>query len=297
MLRRMNVILRYRGRDVTAREVAEIRQLIAAHPTLSRRALSQQLCRQWNWVQPNGALRDTVCRGLMLQLHRAGHIELPPPRCQVPNPLAQRAKPPRVEVDTTGVEQPLAKLQPLALRQVRRSQDEPLLNTLLHQYHYLGYVQPVGEHLKYLVRAANGRPLACLAWSSAPRHLGARDRYLGWSAEVRRKNIHLIAYNVRFLILPWVHVPHLAAHILGRTARRISEDWQDLYRHPIFFLETFIHPSRFHGTCYRAANWQVLGRTTGRGKDDQTGRPNRAIKQILGYGLGRDFRRHLLTVC
>ena len=292
----MSVILKYRGRQVSAEDVARIRQLIADHPTLSRRALSKELCQVWNWVQPNGALRDMVCRGLMLALHRAGHIELPPVRCTVPNPLAQRRKPAVIELDQTAVSGALSTIQPLTLRQVRRTGDEPFFNSLIEQYHYLNYTQPVGEHLKYLVRSRQGWPIACLAWSSAPRHLGCRDRFIGWPPEVRRKNLHLIAYNLRFLILPWVQVPHLASHILGRMARNVPRDWQRLYGHEVYFLETFVDPERFRGTCYRAANWRLLGVTTGRGKDDQTGRPNRSIKQILGYGLGSDFRRQLLKV-
>jgi hypothetical protein len=150
----------------------------------------------------------------------------------------------------------------------------------------------VGEHLKYLVWAL-GRPVACLAWSSAPRHLGPRDRFIGWGPAARKRNIHLIAYNARYLILPWVRVNQLASHILGRMARRISADWERVYAHPIYMLETFVDPGRFRGTCYRAANWVLLGRTTGRGKDDQTKRPNRPIKEILGLPLHRRFREWL----
>ena len=124
---------------------------------------------------------------------------------------------------------------------MRRTPEEPLFNSLMEHHHYLGYEQPVGEHLKYVVWA-QGRPIACLAWSSAPRHLGSRDRFLGWSAAARRRNIHLLAYNTRFLILPWVEVPHLASHLLGRMAKRLSEDWEHLYEHPIYFLETFVDP-------------------------------------------------------
>jgi hypothetical protein len=148
----------------------------------------------------------------------------------------------------------------------------------------------VGEHLKYLVFAQGGRPVACSAWSSSPRHLGCRDRYIGWSASARRRNIRFLAYNTRFLILPWVAVPHLASHLLGRMARQLSADWERLYGHPLYFLETFVDPQRFRGTCYRAANWVTLGRTTGRGKDDHTHRPNRPIKEVLGYALTPRFR-------
>jgi hypothetical protein len=181
------------------------------------------------------------------------------------------------------------------LQHVRRTGDEPLFNSLMEQHHYLQYEQPVGEHLKYLAWA-QGRPIACLAWSSAPRHLGSRDRYIGWSAEARRRNIRFIAYNTRFLILPWIRVPHLASHLLGRMAAILSDDWDRLYSHPIYFAETFIDPGRFRGTCYRAANWQLLGLTTGRGKNDQTNKPNRPIKEILGLPLTPRFREHLTQI-
>jgi hypothetical protein len=291
----MDVKLKYRGRVVTGADVAFIDKLISEHPTASRRALSKKLCEAWNWVQPNGALRDMVCRGLMLALHRAGHIELPKRRRVPHNPLAERPRPTWTPIDTTPLRGSLGAIRPLAFRQVRRTPNEALFNSLLEQYHYLRYTQPVGEHLKYLVYGL-GRPIACLAWSSAPRHLGSRDRFIGWSADVRRKNIRFIAYNTRFLILPWVEVPHLASHVLGRMARMLAGDWARIYGHPVYFVETFIDPQRFRGTCYRAANWIVLGRTTGRGKDDQTGRPNRPIKEVLGYPLCRDFRERLCRV-
>jgi hypothetical protein len=244
-------------------------------------------------VQPNGQLRDMLCRSLMLALARAGHIELPPVRHRPPNPLARRARPAPVALDRTPVRGNLGALGlPLDFRQVRRTGAEALFNSLIEQHHYLGYTQPVGEHLKYLV-FAGGRAVACLAWSSAPRHLGPRDRYIGWSPAARRRNIHLVAYNPRFLILPWVEVRHLASHLLGQMMRRLSADWERVYGHPIHFAETFVEPARYRGTCYRAANWVVLGRTTGRGKDDLTHRPNRTVKEVLGYPLTRHFRELL----
>src|SRR5215472_4183711 len=283
---------RYRGREISPEEIVFIRQLIAEHAGASRRALSRKLCEAWGWKQANGAPRDMVCRGLLLMLHRAGQIELPRVRFTPHNPLARRPRPTPVLIDTSPLGGPLSRLQPLEFQPVRRSGEEPLFNSLIEQHHYLGCEQPVGEHLKYLVWA-QGRPVACLAWSSAPRHLGSRDRFIGWSAEARHRNIRFLAYNTRFLILPWVQVEHLASHILGRMAKRLSEDWERIYGHPIYFLETFIDPERYHGTCYRAANWVLMGRTTGRGKDDQTKRPNRSIKEVWGYPLRRRFRELL----
>jgi hypothetical protein len=197
-----------------------------------------------------------------------------------------------VQIDTSPLEGRIDQVGPLQFAQVRRTPEERLFNSLLEQHHYLKYQQPVGEHAKYLVWA-QARPIACLAWSSAPRHLGSRDRYIGWSAEARRRNICFIAYNTRFLILPWVRIENLASHILGRMAVRISEDWQQMYGHPIYFLETFVDPERFRGTCYRAANWVLLGKTTGRGKQSNSYVPNRSIKDILGYPLTKRFRELL----
>jgi hypothetical protein len=289
----METVFRYRGRLLDREQIGFIRELIGQHPGASRRQLSKRLCEAWDWRQANGGLRDMVCRSMMLELHRAGHIELPPRKFSPPNPLAQRRKPAtEVLLDRSPLVCELRELQPVQMRQVRRTAQEAAFNALVERYHYLGYTQPVGEHLKYLVYS-QGRVVACLGWSSAPRHIGVRDRFIGWDALTRRRNLHLMAYNTRFVILPWVRVKHLASHILGRVARRISADWQELYAHPIWYLETFVDRERFGGICYRAANWRCLGQTTGRGKDDQTGRANRSLKDVLGYGLSQDFRRRL----
>jgi hypothetical protein len=297
---------RYRGREIHQEDILYIRTLIEQYPKESRRKLSARICEAWQWRQANGTLRDMVCRGMLLMLDRAGQITLPPVSYVRHNPLSMRAHPQPVLIDKALIEDPLCKLQPLEFEQVRRTAQEPLFNSLMEEHHYLGYEQPVGEHLKFLVWAqppqrrgpvagdpGEGRPIACLAWSSAPRHLGSRDRYIGWDAVARRSRIRFIAYNTRFLILPWVRVEHLASHILGRMATRISDDWQQMYGHPIYFLETFIDPERFRGTCYRAANWVLMGRTTGRGKQSNSYVPNRSIKEVLGYPLTKRFRELL----
>jgi hypothetical protein len=175
----MEELLRFRGKPVTREDVAFINDLIGRNPTASRRALSKLLCEAWDWRQPNGVLRDMVCRGYMLALYRKGLVELPPVRRRNPNPLADRKRPsPHVAIDQTPIEGNLASVKPLEFRQVRRTSDEGLFGSLIERFHYLQYVQPVGEHLKHMVYS-KGRPLACMAWSSAPRHLGVRDRFIG----------------------------------------------------------------------------------------------------------------------
>ncbi|HUB33716.1 MAG TPA: DUF4338 domain-containing protein [Bryobacteraceae bacterium] len=284
---------RYRGQEIGNEQIAFLREFIRTHATSSRWKLSRQLCEALGWKQANGALRDMVCRGLLLMLERAGQIELPPVRRHIRGQCRTgRPRPEAVLIDDAPLVMPLKALGPVDIQPVRRTADEPLFNSLMEHYHYLGYQQPVGEHLKHLAWA-QGRPIACLAWSSAPRHLGSRDRYIGWNAEARRRNIRFIAYNTRFLILPWVRVPHLASHILGKVTRALSADWERMYGHPVYFAETFIDPGRFRGACYRAANWQLLGVTTGRGKNDHTNKPNRPIKEVLGLPLTRRFREYL----
>jgi len=285
----------YRGRSITEEDLAVVKTVIAAHPTASRRFISQEVCRAWGWRQPNGHLKDMVCRSLLLLLERNGIIKQPPPTCIPPNPLATRKKPPTAMVDQTPVEGTLRALCPLTVVQVRRTGAEKLFNSLVSQHHYLGYTQPIGEHIKHLVFSRD-RPLACLVWSSAPWYIGCRDRFIGWSADVRQKNLHLIANNTRFLIVPWVRVPHLASHVLALSRRRVPGDWQRLYHHPVHLLETFVDTERFSGTCYKADNWRHVGETTGIGKLSPSWKPTRSKKAVYVYPLGRDFRKILTSV-
>lgn len=287
-------LLSFRGRQIRPADVTFLRELIAQNPGLSRRWLSVKVCAAWQWVQPNGQPRDMVCRGLMLALHRAGHIELPPKRVSpVNNVIAHRRVAAVSPCDTTPIEGALASLGALEIRLVRRAQGESLFNYLLNQHHYLGFSRPVGEHLKYLV-VWGERPIACMAWNSGPLKLTLRDEFVRAPRKAYAHNLHLIAYNSRYLIVPWVKVPHLASHLLGRIARRISADWQALYRHPIHLLESFVDSERFKGTSYRAANWTCVGRSVGRGTKSKTGAQT-SIKEFWVYPVNKDFRQKLLA--
>jgi hypothetical protein len=289
----MGGVFRYRGRELGADQIEFLRRLIRDNPSCSRRKLSAMVCEAWDWRQPNGRLCDMICRGLLLALEREGLLKLPPRKMTPANPLAgKRKKPPPIEVDQSPIRGKLKSLGAIEIRSVRRTEWEGLLGSLIEHHHYLGYCHPVGEQIKYLVSAGD-RPIGGFTFSSAPRHLGPRDRFIGWSAEQRKANIRLIAYQSRFLILPWVEVRYLASHLLGRVSRRISADWEAVYRHPIYYLETFTNPETHKGTCYRAAGWLALGLTTGRGKADQTNKPNRPLKVVWAQPLRRDFRRFL----
>jgi hypothetical protein len=290
-----DVLLSYRGRPVREADLVFLRDLIARHPGLSRRRLSVKVCEAWNWLQPNGQPRDMVCRGLMLALHRAGHIQLPARRQSPPNNAIRHRHVSREvgSYDTRPRAGSLATLGALEIHLVRRTEDEPLFAHLLNRYHYLGYSRPVGEHLKYLVRAGS-EPIACLGWSSAPRQLDLRDQFVGAPKEAYGHHLHCIAYNTRYLLMPWLAVSHLASHLLGRVARRMSADWQALYHHPIYLLESFVDVERFRGTSYRAANWIRVGRSQGRGTKSKTGQST-SIKEFWVYPLRSDFRQKLLA--
>lgn len=280
---------KYRGKIAKLQDIKFIKELIEKNPNDSRRTLSKKLCETWNWVQPNGTLRDMVCRGFLLRLESAGYIKLPPRKFIPNNPLLKRKSPAKIDIDQTPIQRKLSEIRPIQIKQVRYTHLEKMYNSLVAQYHYLGYCHPVGEHLKYIAFLKE-RPIACMAWSSAVRHLGCRDKFIGWRPDIRKKNSHFIVYNTRFLILPWVKVPYLASHLLGSIAKILPRDWQNIYKHPIYLLETFVDTERFLGISYRAANWIYVGNTTGRGKNDHTHRANRSVKAIWVYPLIKNFR-------
>ncbi len=288
----MDTILTYRKRVITHNDISFISQVIQDHWNAGRTVISRKLCEAWDWRQTNGHLKDGVCRALLLRLEQQGFITLPPRLLYINQTRKGKISPAILNFSPEPITAPVRELAPIELKQVRRTPEEKLFNNLIRQFHYLGYTQPVGEHLKYLAYAG-GRVVACFAFASAPYALDCRDTFIGWSPEARERNRHLLAYNTRFLILPWVQVPHLASHLLGRIARTISADWQKLYRHPVLWLETFVDTERFAGTCYRAANWTALGVTSGRGKYNKTHKQQTSIKAMYGYPLCRDFRQRL----
>lgn len=286
----MGTVLIHRGRPFTAGDIEFIRHLIEGSPEDHRTALSRRICKAWNWTQPNGQLKDVVCRGLLLRLEAKGFIKLPP-RQSAAGGRHYRAPEP-IQIDQSPIQTDISSLSPIEIRQIRCTPLERIHDALLDRFHYLGHTRPVGEHLKYLA-IAKGRPVACLTWSSAPRHIGCRDRFIGWDVRLRQKNLHLLVYNTRFLVLPWIRVPNLASYLLARSAAIISRDWSGIYAHPVYWLETFVDTTLFRGTCYQAANWIYLGETTGRGKNDQTHRANRSLKAVWGYPLCRRFKEML----
>jgi hypothetical protein len=286
-------IMTFRNREITEIDVVFIKDLIARNPESSRRRLSVHLCEAWDWRQPNGQLKDMVCRSLMLKLHREGHIQLPEVRQVSNNPMINRKRPEKLtDMDETPIECGLRELGDLEIKIVSGTKEEPFFNRLIETYHYLGYSHPVGETLKVMV-SAGCRPLACMIWCSGARKMGLRDRHIGWNPEERIRNLNQIAYNTRYLILPWVRVPHLASHLLGRFARDLPGQWMERYGHTVVYLETYVQPDRYPGTCYKAANWISLGLTSGRGVKAKTSKATVARKELLVYPLSKAFQKKL----
>ena len=289
----------YQGRFLGEAEIAQVRGLIAGHPQWHRRRISEELARLWEWRSPAGQLKDMAARTLLLKLHDRGWVTLPPRRRLPVNRMARR---PPAEADlfpTQASEElrvALAELLPLRIEEISRAREvakQSEFARLLEGHHYLGHRGTVGENMQYLVSDAEGNPLACVLFGAAAWQCRARDGHIGWDAATRARGLSYVTNNTRFLILPWVRVPHLASHVLGRIARRLSADWQAKYGHPIHLLETFVDTSRFAGTCYRAANWQMVGATTGRTRQNKTMIPQSAPKAVWLYSLRDNFREAL----
>ena len=280
------------GRVVTPTDLEQIRELIRANPGWSRRRLSEVLASEWNWRNAAGRLKDMAARSLLVKLDQRGGIQLPPRRWTATNRMRARVIAPR-QWDTTPLPVRLAELGPLEVREVSGdSEGRETLAAALAEFHYLGYTGSVGENAQYLIFQGS-RVLAGVLFGSAAWKCRDRDQFIGWNAEAREKNLSLITNNQRFLLLPWVRVPRLGSWILGRVLRRLSADWQAKYGHPIWLVETFVERARFRGTVYRAANWQHVGATQGRTRQDRNTTLRVPVKDIYVYPLARQFREGL----
>ena len=289
----MTGVMVVQGRELSTEDIGQMQGLLAEHPDWNRTRLSEELCRRWDWRNANGRLKDMAARTLLLKLERSGHIQLPLRQRPSSNGLRNRIMP-VVAPASEPISGVLGGLQPLSVSVVApASADMHLYNGLLAGHHYLGHRNTVGENLRYLVRDRIGRPVACSLFGSAAWKCADRDAYIGWDRLTRERNLQRLTNNTRFLILPWVAVPHLASHVLGLIARRIGADWQVKYGHRVYALETFVDRERFQGTCYRAANWLRLGATQGRTRNDREHSIRAAVKDVYLYPLAADFRQRL----
>ena len=278
--------MRYRGRTFGEAELELIRGLIARHPSAHRLALSRLVSDCLQWRGADGRLKDAACRMAMLAMSRDGLIQLP----ERARPAGNSRKPwgertldgePGAPIDGR-----VSELEGLRVSLVEGKAESRLWNELIDRYHYLGYKRQGGAQMRYLVRTSCGRIVACLGFSAAAWKARARDVWIGWSAESRERRLHLVVNNARFLILPWVKVPHLASKLLSLAARRLPREWEARYGYRPLLLETFVDQARFKGTCYRAANWMHVGETTGRGRyDTRHAAHGKSVKSVWIYPL------------
>jgi hypothetical protein len=283
------------GRRLKAAELASLRHWVSAHPGWSRRRLSVELASRWDWRNGAGQLKDMATRTLLLKLHQRGLLELPPRR-QAPTNRMRGAASELALVDQppAAIHADLGELDPLQVQEVStQATERAWIKGALARYHYLGFKGVVGENLQYVARDRQGRPLACLVFGAAAWKCQDRDQFIGWGAAQRQRNLSLLANNSRFLILPWVCIRGLGSWILGQINRRINQDWQAKYGHRVVLLETFVEQPRFQGTVYRAANWQKVGVTVGRTRQDRHTCIQVAVKDIYLYPLCRGFREVL----
>lgn len=285
------ILFKYRNRSLTASELDEIRVLVAEDFDRGRSYVSRVLCERWGWRQANGKLKECACRDLLLRLEEKGHIRLPP-RIRPKNNLKRKRFvefplfPPR------RIEGAVSTFGPLEVRPVEGAGENDYWDSLIESHHYLGYRPVVGEKLKYLA-FLDGEIVACSGWGSAAFKCAVRDSFVGWTTQQRKTNLSLVANNVRFLILPWVRIKHLASKVLAANLRRLSADWSEAYGHPIVLAETFVDTARFLGTCYRAANWRHLGETAGLSKRGNRYDHHGNSKAVLVYPLHRKLKEKL----
>jgi len=283
------------GRRLSELDLQSIRQWVSENPDWSRWRLSRELATRWDWRNGAGRLKDMASRTLLVKLEQRGLIRLPPRR-QVPTNRMRCvvSGEARWQNQPTTLTCSLEGLGELKVHEVSQQKAERAwIRRVLGQFHYLGFGGAVGENLQYVVNDSREQPLACLVFGAAAWKCQDRDRFIGWSAEQRTRNLGLIANNTRCLIVPWVRVPLLGSWILGQVSRRLTQDWQSKYGHRIVLLETFVEGERFRGTIYRAANWHRVGVTAGRTRQDRHTCLEVPRKDIYLYPLSRDFREAL----
>jgi len=286
-------VLVIQGQELTDARLREVRELVAAHPEWSRYRLSTALAELWDWRAAGGQLKDMAARTLMLKLQARGLLTLPSARGRQPRRGAGSEQPTLWDTETgLGDGETLRSLEPIRCVPVRSGMAEhSRVEGYLARRHYLGYKGHVGENLAYLASDAQGRDLGCLLFGAAAWRTHPRDELIGWDDATRAKRLSYITNNTRFLVL--ARVPHLASCLLGTVTRRLRRDWEEKYGHPVFLVETYVDRDRFRGTCYRAANWQLIGQTRGRSRQDRFSKLRVPVKDIYVYPLTPRFRDRL----
>ncbi len=290
----MNEAIHCQGRHIFPSDLSWLRDLVAQHSDWSRHQLTQHICRHWGWQTHTGQLKTFAARSLIDTLEQRGLLQLPPIRVAARRHMLPPFRKGFLPPTATPIATSLTTLMPLSIHiPTPNSYEDSCVGYYLNHYHYLGFTRTVGEHLKYLVQDHSGQHLACLLFGSAAWKTTPRDTFVGWEPATRAANLTLMTNNTRFLILPWVRVPHLASHLLGRVMRRLQQDWIEKYGHPVHLVETFVERARFKGICYKAANWLHVGHTQGRSRQDRHNDLRVPVKEIYLYPLSRHFRQAL----
>ena len=279
-----------RNRIITRHVLDQVQQIIDCHWESGRTQISHTLCREWNWRQANGRLKEMACRDLLLRLQRMDLIVLPAPKRSNNNRKKKLLR--SFDVTDHPIVGRIDTFAHIDFELAHTRAKRHLWDSLVDRYHYLGYKHIVGACLKYLVYL-DGHLACLLGWGSAAFKVGCRDDFIGWSAEKRVQRLNGIANNTRFLILPWVRVQHLASKVLAVSVRVLAKDWEKRFQEEVLLVETFVDRSRFRGTCYRAANWLYVGQTKGSGKRGASYHHHGVIKSVFVYPLRHDFRRRL----
>ena len=283
------------GKVIHRHQINEIAVIVDMFPKLSRTELANTICELFSWKRPTGKLKTVECRQFLERLDARGVIQLP--ACK--NQYTRQIKPTADRTNRTNsqstISTKLSELTPIVLTRVRNSSQRQLWREYVDRYHYLGYRIPFGAHLRYFIRSGiDQASLGCLQFSSPAWRMAARDHWIGWSDEQRRRNLQKIISNSRFLIFPWVQVKNLASSVLSIAAKTVPHDWIGCYGYRPVLMETLVDGKHYNGTCYRAANWVCVGETTGRGRmDKHNKRMGMAVKDIFLYPLSKNFRQEL----
>lgn len=289
--------VRVAGRRFSPQELRAIARLVAEGQQASRTALMRQVCAHLDWRRPTGSLKIRECRDLFERLEAGGRITLPPKR-RTGRPLGRRTRLPHTTAGEPGppLVGTVGQFGTLTLEPVVAEAEHRWWRELVGRYHYLSYRVPFGAHLRYLAFVSQPEPavVAAVQVSSSAWRLAVRDRWIGWDDATRARGLQQVVNHSRFVVLPWVQVRNLASKVLSVLARQLPDDWQARYGVRPLLLETLVDRARFHGTCYRAANWLALGQTSGRGRmDRQHQRHGAAPKEVLVRPLVPDAARRL----
>jgi len=278
--------------EITEKRIMEIKNIIAENPEKNRTQISRLICIAWGWQSANGYLKEISCRDMLRELDKSGSIKLPPPM-STPRIKGKRSSILHLEHDMKPIECRLKEQLPLKVQIVEGREMTLEFKSYIDQFHYLHFDRTIGENMKYQVYGRDGATLACMLFGSAAWSCAGRDKYIGWYKEQREKNLMNITANTRFLIFPWVHIPCLASHLLSVISKRISNDWEMKYGHPVYCLETYVEIGRFRGTSYKSANWVHVGKTSGRGRNG--GHHNAILpeKDVYLLPLCKEFRKKL----